>query len=140
VNVNGEVIPDRRGWDGDARGPFVDEVVDVGEAVVARVGEVIGDLTHGEMAGGECFGTHSPDGSDPGKAGESNPLMSKVKPLARADRILDLLPGFEREESRVADEQGSVSLLEHVDGIGRHGQELRFGMKEFPEEDLRVCP
>ena len=34
MDVPGEIVANGFGWDGDARGPLLDEVVDVGEAVV----------------------------------------------------------------------------------------------------------
>jgi len=52
VNVLGEVVADGGGWDGDARCPLVDEVFDVGEAVVAGVGEILGELGRGDVADG----------------------------------------------------------------------------------------
>ena len=48
VDVVGEVVADGRGWDGDARGPFGDELVDVGEAVVAGELKVCGELGCGD--------------------------------------------------------------------------------------------
>lgn len=41
VDVLGEVGADGGGGDGEASGPFVDEGVDVGEAVIAGLGEVV---------------------------------------------------------------------------------------------------
>jgi hypothetical protein len=44
VDVAREVVVDGDGWDGDARGPLFDELLDVGEAVVAGELEVCDEL------------------------------------------------------------------------------------------------
>ncbi len=138
VDVLGEVVADGGGWDGDARGPLLDEVVDVGEAVVAGDGEVVGELGGGDVADGECLGTDGPDGGYPGKAGAGVPLVGEVEPLAGAYGLLDCFAGFQGQESGVADEDGCVGELEHRDGVGWGREEGGMGVEEFAEEDLGV--
>ena len=48
VDVAGEVVADGLRWDGDARGPFGDKLVDVGEAVIAGELKVCGELGWGD--------------------------------------------------------------------------------------------
>ena len=48
VDVLGEVVADGGGWDGDAWGPLFDELIDVGEAVVAGELKVGGELGWGD--------------------------------------------------------------------------------------------
>lgn len=96
----------------------MDEVVDVGEAVVAGVGEVFDDLRLGDVAFGEGFGADCPYGGDPGESGAGAPLVGEVEPLAGADGVFDLFAVLESEKSGVADEECGVGLAEHGDGIG----------------------
>lgn len=69
MDVVGEIGVDGLGREGDARRPFADEGVDVGEAVVAAGGEVGDELFGGEAGELDGFGADGPDGGDPGKAG-----------------------------------------------------------------------
>ncbi len=138
VDVVGEVVADGRGWDGDAWGPLMDEVFDVGEAVVAGVGEVFGELGGGDVAGGERLGAGGPDGGDPGEVGAGLPLVGKVEPLAGADELFDLSAGFESQEGGIAYEDRGVGVVEHRDGVGCGGEEGGVGVEEFAEEDFGV--
>ena len=52
VNVLGEVVADGGGREGDAWSPLLHEVFDVSEAVVAGVGEILGELGRGDVADG----------------------------------------------------------------------------------------
>ena len=109
------------GW-GCGESTRCDEVVDVGEAVVAGAAEVFGELGGGDVAVSEGFGADGPDGGDPGEAGAGVPLVGEVEPLAGADGWLDCFAGFEGEQGGVADEEGSVGLLQHGDGVGGCGK------------------
>jgi hypothetical protein len=95
VDVGAEVVADGGWWDGDARCPLFDEVVDVEEAVVARGLEVVGELSCGECIGADGFGADGPDGGYPREIGASVPFVGEIDPGARADGLLDLLAGFE---------------------------------------------
>lgn len=90
------------------------------------------------MGSDKSLGTNSPDSRDPRQAGAGVPLMGEVEPLARADRPLDLLAGFERKQRGVADQESGVCVLEHRDGIGRMLNEIGVGAEKFPEENLSV--
>ena len=138
MDVNRQVMLNGYGRDADAWGPFANEVVDVGEAVVARGGEVADELIRGKVALRERFGADGPDGSDPGEAGAGAPFVRQVEPLAGADGLFDLLAGFEGEERGIADEQSGVRVPEHGDGIGGRGDEAGLGVEEVAEEDLGV--
>jgi len=65
MDVACEVVAYGRGGDGDARGPLLDEVFDVREAVIAGAFEVFGELVGGEVGWGQSFGANGPDGGDP---------------------------------------------------------------------------
>ncbi len=80
VDVLGEVGADGFGGEGEAGGPFVDEVFGVGEAGVAAGGEVGDELLGGEVVGGEGFGADGPDGCDPGESGALAPEGCHVEP------------------------------------------------------------
>ncbi len=68
VDILREVFADGCGREVDARGPLVDEVFDVSEAVVAGLVEVGGDLGGGLVLkmGREDFVPDGPDGGYPG--------------------------------------------------------------------------
>jgi len=119
VDVVGEVLTDGYGSEGNAGSPFVDEVFDVGEAMVAGVGEVLDELRLGDVTFCEGFGADGPYGGDPGESGAGAPLVGKVEPLAGADGVLDLFAVFECEKRGVADKECGVGLAEHGYGIGR---------------------
>lgn len=138
MDVLGEVMTDGGGWNGDDRGPLLDEVFDVGKAIVEGGGEILGELGGGDVADGECLGTDGPDGCDPGKAGAGMPLVGEVEPLAGAYDLLDCFAGFESKKSGVADEDRGIGELEHGDGIGRGGNKGGIGAEEFAEEDLGI--
>lgn len=138
MDVNRQVMLDGYRGDADARSPFANEVVDVGEAVVAGCGEVAGELIRGKVALRERFGADGPDGSDPGEAGAGAPFVSQVEPLAGADGLFDLLAGLESEERGISDEQSGVRVPEHRDGIGWRGDEAGLGVEEVAEENLGV--
>src|SRR5271156_6490668 len=107
----GEIVADCCGWNGDARRPLFDEVLDVEETMIARGLEIFNKLRGGDVRRNECFGTCGPNGSDPGQIGACAPLFGKIKPLAWADGGFDLFAGFKGKEGGVADEDGSVRLL-----------------------------
>lgn len=137
VDVLGEVGADGFGGDREARGPFVDEVFDVLEAVVAGELEVVGELGGGDA--GEEVGAAGPDGGDPGEVGAGVPLVGEVEVLAGcAEGLVDGGAVFEGEEGGVADEEGGVGLREHGDRVGGAGEEGGVGAEEVPEEDLGV--
>lgn len=89
VDVAGEVVVDGGGGDGDAGGPLADEIVDMGEAVVAGGLEVGGDLGGGDSGGGEGLGADGPDRGDPGQTGAEVPLLGEIEPLAGAGGCFD---------------------------------------------------
>lgn len=136
VDVAGEVEADGGGRDGDSGGPLFDELFDVGEAVIAGGVEVFGELAGSKVVQG--FGAHGPDGGDPGEVGSGVPLMGEVEPLAGADSFFDDFARFEGEKGGVADEDGSVGVLQHRDGVGRGGKESGISVEKFAEEDLGV--
>ena len=76
------------------------------------------------MAGVQGFGADGPDGGDPGKASAGAPLVGEVEPEAGTGGCFDLVERFVGEESGVADEQGSVGVGEHGDGVGGRGEEV----------------
>lgn len=90
------------------------------------------------MARAKGFGADSPDSRDPRQAGAGVPLVGEVEPLARADRPLNLIAGFERKQSGVADKESSIGLLEHGDGIGRVLEEGGLGTQKLAKEDFGV--
>ncbi len=138
VDIPCEVLADGLGWNGETRGPLFDEVVDVGEAVIAGRGEVFGELGSGNVARAKRFRADGPDGGDPGESGAGMPLMGEVDPFAGADGLLDLGSGFERDQGGVADEQGGISLLEHGDGIGGMLNKSGLRAEEFAKEDFGI--
>jgi len=138
VDVVGEVFADGLGSKGDTWSPLADEVVDMGQAMIAGGCEVFDELCCGDVAFGEGFGANGPDSGYPGEAGSGVPLVGEVEPLAGADGVFDLLAMFEGEERGVADEEGGVGLAKHGDGVGRRGEEGGVGAEEMAEEDLGV--
>ena len=129
-------MADGGGGNGDPRGPLFDEIFDVEEAVVAGGFDVFGELRGGEVRVVEGFGTDGPDGGDPGKASADMPPCESS--IRRADGGFDLFAGFERREGGVSDEDGSVGVLEHGDGVGWGGEEGGAGVEELAEEDFGV--
>jgi len=95
-------------------------------------------LRGGEVRVVEGFGADGPDGGDPGEFGADVPLVSEVKPLARANGDFDLFAGFEGEEGGIADEDGGVRVLEHGDWVGCGGNKGGMGPEELSEEDFGV--
>ena len=138
MDVVGEVVVDGGGREGDAGGPLADEIVDVGEAVVAGLDEVSGELLRCDVGDAEGFGAYGPDGGDPGEIGAGAPLVCEVVPGAGAGLGFDGGAVFDGHESGVADEDGGVGLVEHGDGVGGGGDEGGLGVEELAEEDLRV--
>ncbi len=69
VDISCEVAADGFGCDGDAWTPLLDEIFDVGEAVVAGELEILRELGGCEAAGRKGFGAYRPDGRDPGESG-----------------------------------------------------------------------
>ena len=82
----------------DARGPLPDQIVDVGEAVVAGAVEVFDERGRGDSVLRQGLGTDGPDGGDPGQAGAGAPLLRDVDPEAGADLLLDLGAVLEGEQ------------------------------------------
>lgn len=134
----GEVATDGLGWHGDAWRPLLDEVVDMGETMVAGENQVFGDLGGGDVAHIQGFRADGPYSGDPGKIGTYVPLVGQVEPLAGADGLLDLLAGFECQQCGVANEQGGVSLLEHADGIGGVLDKGGVDAEKLAEQDFGV--
>lgn len=119
VDVFGEVGADGAGGDAEARRPFLDESVDVCEAVIAAVIEIGDELGGGERAGFEGPGADSPDGGHPGKAGVIVPEAGDVEPEERMGRsVVDGGAVLAGEQGGVADEQGSVVGSEHGEWVG----------------------
>ena len=103
-DVVGQVMADGGGRQGDARSPLFDEGVDVGEAVVAAILEIVDEFCGGDR--GEGFGADGPYGGDPWKSGAGVPFVGEVEPEAWADGWVGFDPGagFESQQRRVADE------------------------------------
>jgi hypothetical protein len=136
MDVIGEIATDCGRWKGDARGPLGDQIFDIQEAVIARGFEILNELSGGEVT--EGFRADRPDGCDPGETGAGAPFVSEVEPLTGADGFFDGFPGFEGEESRIADENGGVGLLQHGDGVGRGWQERGMSVEKFAEENFGI--
>ena len=100
MNVLGEIAVDGGGREVDARGPFDDQVVDVGEAVVAGAVEIFDQPVGGQGFGSQRLWADGPDGGDPGQAGAGVPLVGDVDPETGADLLLDLVAGLEGEQVR----------------------------------------
>src|ERR1700735_4661250 len=109
MDVIGEIVTDGGRWKSDARGPLGDQIFDIQEAVIARGFEILNQLCGGEVI--ECLRADGPDGCNPGETGAGAPFVSEVEPLTGADGFFDGFPGFEGEQSRIADEDGRVGLL-----------------------------
>jgi len=118
--------------------PLFDEIFNVEQAVVAGGLEVFGELGSGDSVWSDCFGPDGPDRGNPGKIGVGMPFVGEVVPMAWADGGLDLMARFEREECGVADEDGSVCVFEHGDGVCRRGDEGGVRVEKFAEEDFGV--
>ncbi len=136
MDVLGEVLADGGGREGDAGGPLADEVLDVGEAVIAGLVEVGGELGGG--GGVEDFWARGPDGGDPGEAGAGVPLVGEVEPEEWAGDGFDVGLVLAGEEGGVADEEGGVGVLKHGDGVGWAGKKGGRVTYELAEEDLGV--
>ena len=136
MDVIGEIVTDGGGWKGDARCPLGDEIFDIQEAVIARGLEILNQLGSGQVI--ECFRADGPDGCDPGEIGAGAPFPSEVEPLTGADGSFDGFAGFEGEQSRIADKDGGVGLLQHGDGVGSGGEEGGVSVEKFAEENFSV--
>ena len=136
MDVIGEIVTDGGRWKSDARGPLGDQIFDIQEAVIARGFEILNQLCGGEVI--ECLRADGPDGCNPGETGAGAPFVSEVEPLTGADGFFDGFPGFEGEQSRIADEDGRVGLLQHGDGVGRGGEERGMSLEKFAEENFGV--
>lgn len=90
------------------------------------------------MAQAKGFGADGPDSGYPRQAGPCVPLVGEVEPLARADRPLNLIAGFERKQSGVAYKESSICLLEHGDRIGEMLDECGLGAEKLAEQDFGV--
>src|SRR6266702_910034 len=111
VDVAGQIVADGGGWKSDAGRPLFDERVDVGEAVVARLLEVVDDLCRRDAVEGLRAGR--PDGGETEQAGTGAPLVGEVDPEAGAGDAFDALARLECEQGWVADEECGVSAGEH---------------------------
>ena len=137
MDVVGEVGADGCGWDGDARCPLGDEVVDVCEAGVAAGVEVGGELLGCEVD--EGVGTNGPDGGDPGQSGTLAPEFGEVEPEERSvDCGFDLGAMFAGEQSGVADEERCVSVREHGERVSGLLDEVGVSVVEVFKEDASV--
>lgn len=136
MDVAGKVAVDGCGRYGDARGPFPDQCIDIGEAAVARMLEV-GDEP-GRVDAGECFRSDGPDRGDPGQAGAGAPLVGEIEPEAWTRYGFDPLAVFESEERWIADEECGIGAGEHGGGVGGGGDKIGIDADKFAEEYLRV--
>lgn len=137
VNVAGEIGADGLGRNVEARSPLGDELLDMGEAVVARGVEIGDELLGGHASKG--LRPHGPDRCDPREAGVTAPEGGEVQPEERGRAgSFDDCSVLAREERRVADEEGSVGVGQHGEWIG--GLLASFGMRaeEVAKEDLGV--
>ena len=91
------------------------------------------------MAQAQRLRPDGPDGCDPGEARAGVPLVGEIDPETRADHLLDLVAGFECQQSRIADEQGGIGLLEHGDGVRGILDEGGVCAEKLAEEDLGIC-
>jgi len=112
VDVLSEIGTDGGGGDGQTRCPLVDEVLNVGEATVARAGQVVNESLprRARLYG---VGANGPDSGDPGKASVRMPEFGEVMPSARTCLLLDLCPLLESEKGGVPYEQRCVCDLQH---------------------------
>ncbi len=134
----GEVGADGCGWDGDAWGPFGDELLDVGEPCVATGVEVEDNLFRADAVGRESGGANGPDGGDPGKASELAPERREVEPEQAGVGGVDGGTGFACEQRGIADEQGCVVGGEHGEWVCGLLDEGGMRVMEVLEEDVCV--
>jgi len=95
-------------------------------------------LGGGEVGCAEGLGADGPHRCNPGKVCADVPFVGEVEPLTGADGFFDGFAGFESEESRIANEDRGVGLLQHGDGIGCGWDESGVSVEEFSEEDFSV--
>ena len=139
MDVVGEIGADGCRADGEARCPLGNQLLGVGEAGVAACGQVGDELPRGKAGGGKSFGTHGPDGGDPGQGGELVPQVGQVEPEEGCvDCGFNLGAAFSCEESGIADEERSVRGCEHGQRIGRALDEGGIRAVEVLEEDAGV--
>lgn len=138
VDVVGEVVTYGLGEEREARGPLADDVFNVGEAVIAREGEVFGELGGCDVGDRESVRSHRPDGGDPRETCAGPPLVREVEPVAGTHGFFELRADIEGDESGVSDEYGCIGLLEHSDGVGVAGNEGWLDGEELAEEDFGV--
>jgi len=139
VDVGGEVGADGLLGEGELAGPLGDEGVNVLEAVVAGLDEVVGDGL--VQRAGQDFGLWGggPDGGDEGESGEGVPLLGEVvvdEVFVGAFEAVGAF--FKGEESGVADDDGGVSGSEHGVEVGGPGDKWDVGVAPGVEEDAGV--
>ena len=125
--------------DGDAGGPLVGEGINMAEAGVAGVLEVLNDLGGRDAGGGDGFGAGGPDGGDPDGSGEVVPLVGEVE----VEELFAgaALAGFailEGEQGGIADEEGGVGGLEHGFEVRGMFKEAGLNLPEAGKEDAGV--
>ena len=124
MDVVSAVVADGRGWEGDAWGPLVDEVFDVGETVVAGVGEVFGELGSEVLMwlwASKLMARIGPDGGIPRReaVGAGFAIRGRGQTTGRGLRRVSIWVRDSRA-SRAGSPtmDGGVGLVEHCDGVG----------------------
>ena len=140
MDVVGEVGAHGLLGQSDAGCPLGDEGFYVCLACDAAGVGVVDELLGGDAAVvAESFGADGPDGGDPGQAGAFAPELREVEPEQRF-RVGGIDGGavFAGEQGGVADEECSVGVGQHREGLGGLLHEVGTIAVEVGEEDLGV--
>ena len=138
MDVNRKVIPDRRGRKADTRSPFANEVVDMGQPVITRADELLGQLHRGEMFLMQDFGPYRPHRSDPRQSRAKSPLVREIEPLARANGIFNLCARFQGKQRGIADQQSGIGMVKHGKRVGMFCEESGRGPEKVAEQHFGV--
>ena len=119
---------------GSWREPVLDQRVDVLQAVIARLNEIL--LDSFIQWATAC---NTPDGGDEGETGERFPFFGKVvinELFASSLKTIGTL--LERHQGWIADEDCGIGVVEHRIEVSGHGNEGYFGVAPLVEKNARV--